>query len=104
MKGVFEMENKQSQKKPGPKKPGPGRPKGSPNKITATLKEAILAAAEQAGGPGGTTAYLLKQARTNPNGFLPLLGKVLPLQVQHEGAIKIEAVQIKFVDDENDDS
>jgi hypothetical protein len=51
-----------------------GRPKGSPNKTTKALKEMILGALDQAGGE----AYLLQQARENPNAFLTLVGKVLP--------------------------
>ena len=35
-----------------------GKPKGTPNKITVALKEAILAAGEAAGGEGGLTSYL----------------------------------------------
>jgi hypothetical protein len=58
-----------------------GRPKGAPNKTTTQLKEAILAAAEQAGGDGGLVKYLHEQARMNPGHFMTLLGKVLPLQV-----------------------
>lgn len=62
--------------------PSPGRPKGAPNKITKTLKEAILAAAEEAGGAGGLQSYLVRQARKkNPTPFMALVGKVLPLQV-----------------------
>jgi hypothetical protein len=78
---------KETGKKPkvGDGTPGPGRPKGVPNKTTTALKEAILAAAEQAGGEGGTIAYLAKQAVENPQSFLPLLGKVLPMQVTGEG-------------------
>jgi len=68
----------------GKGKAGPGRPKGVPNKTTALLKDAILQAAEQAGG-GDLSAYLTVQARENPNAFLSLLGKVLPLQVTGEG-------------------
>lgn len=60
---------------------GKGRPKGSPNKITADLKRAILEAAEAAGGPGGTVAYLTVQASANPASFLTLLGKVLPTTI-----------------------
>lgn len=60
--------------------PGPGRKKGIPNKTTALLKDAILKAAEQA-GKGDMVAYLKAQALANPQSFLPLLGKVLPMQV-----------------------
>jgi hypothetical protein len=59
-----------------------GRKKGTQNKTTTQLKEAILAAAEQAGGNGGLVKYLHDQARMNPGHFMTLLGKVLPLQVQ----------------------
>jgi hypothetical protein len=57
-----------------------GRQKGTPNKTTALLKDAILQAAEQAGGEGGIVAYLQKQATENPTAFMTLLGKVLPTQ------------------------
>lgn len=79
-----------------------GRPKGVPNKTTALLKDAILQAAERAGGPDGLIGYLEDQAANNPGPFMSLLGKVLPMQVQHEGAVKIERVQITFV--EGDDA
>jgi hypothetical protein len=58
-----------------------GRKKGTPNKTTTQLKEAILTAAEQAGGDGGLVKYLHEQARMNPGHFMTLLGKVLPMQV-----------------------
>lgn len=53
---------------------GQGRPKGAQNKTTKALKEMILGALDQAGGE----AYLLQQARENPNAFMTLVGKVLP--------------------------
>lgn len=84
-------------------RPGPGRPKGSVNKTTALLKDAILKAAEQAGGGGedGLVNYLTAQAAESPNAFLSLLGKVLPMQVvgdednpvQH--LVKIERVIVR---------
>lgn len=74
-------EEKQSQKKLGPAKPGPGRPKGVPNRTTTLLKDAILQAAANAGGEGGLEGYLTLQAMENAKGFLPLLGKVLPMQI-----------------------
>ena len=55
-----------------------GRQKGTPNKVTAVLKDAILQAAESA-HPEGMAAYLQLQANKNPAAFLTLLGKVLPL-------------------------
>lgn len=58
-----------------------GRAKGTPNKTTALLKDAILRAAEGAGGPEGLVGYLQVQAVKNPGPFLALLGKVLPMQV-----------------------
>ena len=61
-------------------KAGPGRPKGSPNKITADIKAAILAAFEELGG----AKYLQTVAMTKPEVFCGLLGKVLPTQVTGE--------------------
>ncbi len=86
-----------------PMRPGPGRPKGSVNKTTALLKEAILKAAEAAGGGGdeGLTNYLTAQAKDTPTAFLSLLGKVLPLQVQGDEdnpvqhIVKIERVVVR---------
>lgn len=64
-----------------------GRKKGTPNKTTALLKDAVLIAARRAGGSDddhddeGLISYLAEQAAENPTGFMPLLGKVLPMQV-----------------------
>ena len=58
-----------------------GRQKGTPNKTTALLKDAILQAAEAAGDREGMVGYLTKQAKANPAAFMTLLGKVLPMQI-----------------------
>lgn len=55
-----------------------GRKKGTPNKQTAAIKDMIIQALDKAGG----VDYLLSQADENPNAFLTLVGKVLPLQLQ----------------------
>ena len=67
-------------------KPGPGRKPGIPNRANGLLKDAIIQAAEEAGGEGGMVAYLTKQANKHPAAFLALIGRVLPLQVQDRGA------------------
>lgn len=58
-----------------------GRKKGTPNKTTALLKDAILTAATEAGNKDGLVGYLKTQASANPGPFMALLGKVLPLQI-----------------------
>lgn len=62
---------------------GKGRPPGAANRTTRTLKEAILLAAQAAGGGGkdGLVKYLTTAAVKHPKAFLPLLGRVLPLDV-----------------------
>ena len=61
-----------------------GRKKGTPNKITALLKDEILQAASDA-HPEGRVGYLTQQAKENPTAFMTLLGKVLPTQVEGTG-------------------
>lgn len=78
---------KLAEKKFRPSVPGErrgGRQKGTPNKSTALLKDAILTAASEAGGEGGMAAYLKLQATLNPGPFMSLLGKVLPMQITGE--------------------
>jgi hypothetical protein len=69
-----------------------GRAKGTPNKTTALLKDAILKAAERAGnkvGDDGMVSYLEVQATENPGPFMSLLGKVLPMQITGEDGKEI---------------
>jgi hypothetical protein len=76
-----------------------GRKKGTPNKTTAVLKDAILLAAEQAGDADGLVGYLKKQATDNPQSFLPLLGKVLPMQVGGDPDNPVRhAIEVYIVD------
>ena len=62
-------------------RPGAGRPPGSVNVVTRTLREAILAAGEIAGGEDGLTGYLVMLARENSSAYAGLLGKILPHQL-----------------------
>jgi hypothetical protein len=64
---------------------GRGRPKGSLNKVTLALKEAILLAGEEVGNEldgSGLTGYLKTLARENSSAYAGLLGKVLPTTLQ----------------------
>lgn len=64
---------------------GMGRKKGSVNKTTALLKEAILGAATEVGedgtGKDGLMGYCAFLARSEPKAFSTLLGRVLPMQI-----------------------
>jgi len=79
---------------------GKGRPKGVQNKSTALLKDAILKAAEKAGGAEGIAGYLAEQADKNPGPFMALLGKVLPMQLtgKDDGPVAFELVKRIIVD------
>lgn len=71
-----------------------GRQKGTPNKTTGALKEAIIKAAELSGqdgkGKGKLVGYLRRLADDEPKAFAGLLGRVLPLQVTGEGGAPIQ--------------
>lgn len=70
-----------------------GRVAGTPNKATAALKDAILAAGHKVGedgeGRGGLEGYLVMLAKTDPKSFSTLLGKVLPLQVKMDAIVQM---------------
>jgi len=51
-----------------------GRAKGTPNRTTTALKEAIMLSFDRLGG----AAYLEEVARRDPRTYCALLGKVLP--------------------------
>lgn len=75
-----------------------GRAKGTPNKTTALLKDAILRAASNA-GDGDMAEYLTQQARLNPGPFMALLGKVLPMQVTGDDGGPLQVVIRRHADD-----
>lgn len=80
----------------GSRKKTGGRKKGTPNKTTALLKEAILYAAEAEGrdgeGTDGLAGYCRFLAKDEPRSFAVLLGKVLPMQVTNEEGGPLEIV------------
>lgn len=72
-----------------------GRKKGTPNKLTADVRAAILGALEEVGGQ----RYLVVQAHENPVAFMTLLGKCLPKVVTGEDGKDLlpRDVTIRFV-------
>ena len=67
-----------------------GRPKGSVNKVTRTIREAIIESFEQVGG----AAWLRNLAETDPKTYGMLLAKAMPTQVEGAGG---GPVQIQIV-------
>ena len=55
-----------------------GRKKGTPNKVTLQLREAVLQSFENLGG----VKYLEKLAKIEPRSYAMLLARVLPTQVE----------------------
>lgn len=60
---------------------GAGRKKGTPNKVTADIRQMVINTLHAAGGE----KYLLQQARDNPNSFLTLVSKAMPQNVNIGG-------------------
>lgn len=94
-----------------PPRAGLGRPKGTPNKTTTTLKQAILLAAQTAGQKldpkteDGLATYLTDMAVNDRPLFVPLLGRVLPIvdleDAAKDASIKIEIVKRTYAEDDN---
>jgi hypothetical protein len=70
-----------------------GRQKGTLNKTLALLKDAILEAADTAGGKAGLVGYLRLQARENLVAFMGLLGKLVPSQIAAEVTQSVATVR-----------
>lgn len=71
-------------RKPGRPKGLPktgGRKKGTANKLTVSIKDAVLEAFDTLGG----ASWLVSTARDNPQLMVQLLGKVIPTGVQVSG-------------------
>jgi hypothetical protein len=75
---------------------GVGRAKGTPNKNTKAVKDMIVQALHEAGG----VAYLVEQAKKNPKAFLPLLARVLPLQLTGDGGGPIQTENVNLTAEE----
>lgn len=73
-----------------------GREKGTKNKITVLLKDAILRAAELEGsdrhGKGGLVGFLRQLSRKNPVVYGRLLEKLLPYQLTGKDGSPMQVV------------
>ena len=65
----------------GPTTDSGGSRAGVPNRISASIRDMILAALDKAGGE----EYLVEQAHKNPAAFMSLIARVLPMQVAGGG-------------------
>lgn len=54
-----------------------GKPKGTPTRMTATLKAAI----EQSFNEVGGVKYLVKIAKSDPSTYLGIVGKIIPKEI-----------------------
>lgn len=68
-----------------------GRKKGVQNKITVDMKQAFINALNKAGGED----YLLRQARRIPRTFLPIIGKMVPVEVTGKDGGPIDVLVTK---------
>ena len=55
-----------------------GRKKGTPNKLSSTVRDNVVAVFDGLGG----TSHMLEWARTNPSEFYRLYGKMLPQGIE----------------------
>lgn len=83
-----------------------GRAPGTPNKVTRTVKDWLLAATEKSGldgkGKDGAIGYLVWLSRAEPVAYAALLARVMPMQIQaslsgsveHEHKVQLTADQL----------
>ena len=64
-----------------------GRAKGTPNKVTKAVKEALIESFDEVGGKD----YLINMAREYPVAYMSLLGKIIPTEMKStvEGGISV---------------
>jgi hypothetical protein len=84
----------------GKGRPGPakgtrpsGRKKGTPNKLTATVKEAVERAFDEVGG----VAYLVRMAHEEPKAFMALLAKVMPTKIEADVSVTVRELEQRLL-------
>lgn len=62
-----------------------GRPKGTPNRRTKAITDAIIEGASRVGsdgnGEGGLAGYFERIARKHPRAFMPIIARLIPVKV-----------------------
>jgi hypothetical protein len=71
-----------------------GRAKGTPNQLTASIKDAIQNAFEELGG----TSYLVHVGRTDPRTFCALLSRLLPTKLANADGSPLLAALTELTD------
>jgi len=71
-----------------------GRAKGTPNQLTASVKDAIQNAFEKLGG----TSYLVHVGRTDPRTFCALLSRLLPTKLANADGSPLLAALTELTD------
>lgn len=80
-----------------------GRQKGTPNKVTRDIRQAVLDAVEALGADGegtdGLRGWLMQLGGHKPEKLADLLGKIMPTQVTGEGGGPLSGeVRVTIVD------
>jgi hypothetical protein len=70
--------------KGSPKTPGSGRQAGTPNKLTATFKEAVLMAFDNIGGVDHFTEW----AKAHPTEFYKIAARLIPAEMQVQAEVQ----------------
>jgi hypothetical protein len=92
MKGTLPEAMKENMWKPGERVVG--RQKGTPNALTASIKDAIHNAFEELGG----MSYLVHVGRNDPRTFCALLGKLLPTKLANADGSPLLAALTELTD------
>ena len=71
-----------------------GRAKGTPNQLTASIKDAIQNAFEELGG----TSYLVHVGRSDPRTFCAVLSKLLPTKLSNADGSPLLAALTELTD------
>lgn len=90
-----EKQSIQSKSAKGGKREGAGRKQGVPNKLSATVKDNVIAVFDQLGG----VQHMAEWAAENPSQFYNIYSKLMPLQVNGAGADgeHLSKVVVEFV-------